>query len=248
MKINLLKRLLRSKAANLIAAFLMLNSANAATVYWNNDNGYGDRSWSDDYNWNGGSPTSMDNALIMGTEWNISLDNMPIVNTANNFADQIYVRRGAGISITTNGSLLAKDLITGLDGNSNVVDISGGLLTLTGILNLGAGGYDGKVNISNGSLVANSLSINTLGGAGINIGQSGTFVIEYTAANLNNINYWIGVNAITADGGTGIVNVNTTTYADKIVLSAIPEPSIYASFGIGLITLLSVRNFNKKRI
>ena len=239
------------KALSLIAAAFIATAASntqATTVYWNNDNGYGDRTWSDDYNWNGGAPTSQDNALIMGTEWNISLNNMPIVNSANNFANQIYVRAGAGISIVTDGLLTANDLITGLDGNSNVVDISGGLLTLTGILNLGAGGHDGKVNISGGSLVTKGLSINTIGGAGVNIGQSGVFVVEYTAANLSNINYWIGVNAITANGGTGIVDVNTTTYADKIVLSAIPEPSIYASFGMGLVALISVHRFNKKRI
>jgi hypothetical protein len=235
----------------IVAAIILVtqsNKASAGTVYWNNDNGTGDRSWSVTSNWNGGVPTSADTALIMGTEWSISLANMPIVNTANNFANQIYVRAGAGLSVTTGGSLTATDLITGgAEGNSNVVDIAGGgLITLSGLLNLGAGGNDGKVNISNGSLLANSLSINMAGGAGMNIGALGSFVAA--SSNLGNINYWIANNGITANSGAAgwSLNVDTTSQAGKVVVTAVPEPTTLASLGMGLVLLAATRGLRKK--
>ena len=217
------------------ALILLAQGENAsADVYWNNNNGSGDRSWSVSSNWNGGAPTSGDTALIMGTEWSISLANMPVVSTANNFANQIYVRSGAGLSIAAGGLLNATDLITGINGNSNVVDISGGgQVTLSGILNLGAGGYDGKVNISNGSLLANNLSINTTGGAGMNIGRNGSFVLTANAANLDKINYWVAANAITANSGAAGWRINVdTTQAGKIVLTALSGYSSWARINV----------------
>ena len=229
------------------ALILVAQSENAsADVYWNNNNGSGDRSWSVWSNWNGGAPSSGDTALIMGTEWGITLANMPVVSTANNFANQIYVRAGAGLSVTTGGLLTATDLITGINGTSNVVDISGGgQITLSGYLNLGAGGYDGKVNISNGSLLANNLSIYSTGGAGMNIGANGSFIAP--VSNLGNINYWVAANAITANSGAAgwRINVDTASQAGKVVVTAVPEPSTFASFGMGLALLLATRNFRR---
>jgi hypothetical protein len=241
-----MKQILSGIVATIIL-ITQIEKAGASTVYWNNDNGSGDRSWSVSSNWLGGAPSSGDTALIMGTEWLINSANMPIVSTANNFANQIYVRAGAGLSITTGGLLSATDLITGINGTSNVVDISGGgQITLSGILNLGAGGYDGKVNISNGSLLANNLSINTTGGAGMNIGANGSFIAP--VSNLDNINAWIGGNAITANSGAAgwRINVDTTSQAGKVVVTAIPEPSTFASFGMGLALLVATRSFRRK--
>ena len=236
--------------SGMLAAIMLVSQvekASAVTVYWNNNNGSGDRSWSVSSNWNGGAPTSGDTALIMGTEWGITLANMPVVSTANNFANQIYVRAGAGLSITTGGLLNATDLITGINGTSNVVDISGGgQITLSGMLNLGAAGYDGKVNISNGSLLTQNLSINSSGGAGINIGANGSFIAD--ASNLGNINYWVAANAITANGGEAgwRINVDQTSQAGKVVVTAVPEPSTFASFGMGLALLVANRSFRRK--
>jgi len=234
----------------MVAAILLVSQvekASAVTVYWNNNNGSGDRSWSVSSNWNGGAPNSGDTALIKGTEWGITLLNMPIVSTANNFANQIYIRSGAGLSVTAGGLLNATDLITGQNGNSNVVDISGGgQITLSGILNLGVGNYDGKVNISNGSLLANGLSINSTGGAGINIGANGSFVAA--ASNLGNINYWVANNNITANSGAAgwRINVDTTSQAGKVVVTAVPEPTTLASLGMGLMLLVATRSLRKK--
>lgn len=236
--------------SGMVATILLVSQvekASAVTVYWNNNNGSGDRSWSVSSNWNGGAPNSGDTAVIMGTDWGITLLNMPIVSTANNFANQIYVNKGAALSVTTGGLLNATDLITGIDGTSNVVDISGGgQITLSGILNLGAGGYDGKVNISNGSLLANNLSINSGGGAGMNIGANGSFIAA--ASNLGAINYWVANNNITANGGAAgwRINVDTTSQAGKVVVTAVPEPSTFASFGMGLALLVANRSFRRK--
>ena len=241
-----MKHILSKITAAILFVAPMYN-ASATTVYWNNNNGAGDRSWSVSSNWNGGKPTSGDTALIMGTEWSISLANMPIVSTANNFANQIYIRSGAGLSVTAGGLLNATDLITGQNGNSNVVDISGGgQITLSGILNLGVGNYDGKVNISNGSLLANGLSINSTGGAGINIGANGSFVAA--ASNLGNINYWVANNNITANSGAAgwRINVDTTSQAGKVVVTAVPEPTTLASLGMGLVLLVATRSLRKK--
>jgi len=236
--------------SGMVATILLVSQvekASAVTVYWNNNNGSGDRSWSVSSNWNGGAPNSGDTAVIMGTDWGITLLNMPIVSTANNFANQIYVNKGAALSVTTGGLLNATDLITGIDGTSNVVDISGGgQITLSGILNLGAGGYDGKVNISNGSLLANNLSINSGGGAGMNIGANGSFIAA--ASNLGAINYWVANNNITANGGAAgwRINVDTTSQAGKVVVTAVPEPSTFASFGMGVALLVANRSFRRK--
>ncbi len=228
-----------------------MHNASATVVYWNNNNGAGDRSWSVSSNWSGGAPTRADTAFIMGTEWNFTSGNMPIVSTANNYADQIYVRSGAGLSVVAGGLLTATDLITGQNGASNVVDISGGgRITLSGYLNLGAGAFDGKVNISNGSLLANNLTINSTGGAGMNIGTNGSFVLTSSAQNISNLNYWIDNNIITANSGAAgwSVNLDTTSQAGKLVVTAVsvPEPSTLASLGMGLVLLVATRGLRKK--
>jgi len=129
-----------------------------------------------------------------------------------------------------------------------VTDVSGGLLQAGNLL-LGNGGFDGKINISGGNVVANYLSINVGGGALMNIGANGSFVAA--ASNLGNINYWINNNAILAENGTAgwAINVDTTSQSGKVVLTAmntVPEPSTFASFGMGLALLVATRSFRRK--
>jgi len=223
-----------------------------ADVNWNNNNGYapgGDRDWSNPYNWLGGAPSYDVTAIVQ--PWNIPA-NFPIVSTSGNFAGSIYLAENAALRIASQGVLTATSLITGQWGNSGVVDVSGGQLNLKNLY-LGNGAHDGKLNISAGIVAADYLSINTSGGALVNIGSNGSFMLA--VSNLDNVNYWISNNAIQAAGGASgwSVNVDTTTQSGKVILTAvsasataIPEPGTFGTLGLGLILLGGTRIIRRK--
>ena len=75
---------------------------------------------------------------------------------------------------------------------------------------------------------------------------NGAFIAA--ASNLVNINYWIANNNITANGGAAgwRINVDDTSIAGKVVVTAVPEPSTFASFGMGLALLVATRSFRRK--
>jgi len=238
--------------SGIVAAIILVTQINKASadVYWNNNNGNppgGDRSWGDANNWIGGSPENASPANAIVKPWP-NLQQMPIVNTLDNMANQVYLTEGSSLSVVQGGSLLVNAYVTGQWNNCGVTDVSGGLLQAGNLL-LGNGGFDGKINISGGNVVANYLSINVGGGALMNIGANGSFVAA--ASNLGNINYWINNNAILAENGTAgwAINVDTTSQSGKVVLTAmntIPEPSTFASFGMGLALLVATRSFRRK--
>jgi len=238
--------------SGIVAAIILVTQINKASadVYWNNNNGNppgGDRSWGDANNWIGGSPAAASPANAIVKPWP-NLQQMPIVNTLGNTANQVYLTEGSSLSVVQGGSLLVNAYVTGQWNNCGVTDVSGGLLQAGNLL-LGNGGFDGKINISGGNVVANYLSINVSGGALMNIGANGSFVAA--ANNLGNINYWINNNAILAENGTAgwAINVDTTSQSGKVVLTAmstIPEPSTFASFGMGLALLVATRSFRRK--
>ena len=225
----------------------------SADVYWNNNNGSapgGDRSWGNAANWSGGplpSAAGAGNAVVK--PWP-NLTQMPIVNTLGNTADQVYLTEGSSLSVVAGGSLLVNSYVTGQWNNCGVTDVSGGLLQ-AGSLLMGGSGFDGKINISGGSIVTDYLSINTGGGALINIGTNGSFIAA--ASNLVNINYWINNNAIRAQDGLAgwAINVDTASQAGKVVLTAVnvasvPEPSTFATLGTGLVLLCATRSLRRR--
>ena len=238
--------------SGIVATIILVTQINKASadVYWNNNNGSapgGDRSWGNANNWIGGSPAAASPANAIVKPWP-NLQQMPIVNTLGNTANQVYLTEGSSLSVVQGGSLLVNAYVTGQWNNCGVTDVSGGLLQAGNLL-LGNGGFDGKINISGGNVVANYLSINVSGGALMNIGANGSFVAA--ANNLGNINYWINNNAILAENGTAgwAINVDTTSQSGKVVLTAmstIPEPSTFASFGMGLALLVATRSFRRK--
>jgi len=238
--------------SGIVATIILVTQINKASadVYWNNNNGSapgGDRSWGNANNWIGGSPAAASPANAIVKPWP-NLQQMPIVNTLGNTANQVYLTEGSSLSVVTGGSLLVNSYVTGQWYNCGVTDVSGGLLQAGNLL-LGNGGFDGKINISGGNVVANYLSINVSGGALMNIGANGSFVAA--ANNLGNINYWINNNAILAENGTAgwAINVDTTSQSGKVVLTAmntVPEPSTFASFGMGLALLVATRSFRRK--
>jgi hypothetical protein len=230
------------------AALFAMSQAARADVYWNNNNGVspgGDRNWANAANWIGGLPSAPGAGNAIVKPWNTPAS-FPLVSTTGNTANDIYIDIGASLGVT-GGDLSASTLVTGIWGNSGVVDVSGGRLNLSGYLNLGAGSYDGDVSISGGTITAPGLSINTLGGASMDISGSGSFVTDIS--NLGNINYWVGHNDITADGGAPgwTVNIDTVSQPGSVVLSAvmIPEPSTFALCGsAGGLCLLMYRRRN----
>ena len=209
-------------AVTTVAAFsLVLQSAHAA-VYWN---GSVSSDWAETSNWSGGLPSTSGagDAIINPGSPNVK----PVISTpVAATVGQTYVSIGAGLQVTTGGSLTTVSLITGIWGHSDVVDVSGGSLTISDNFLLGYSGYDGKMNISGGTVTANNLSINMGGGAKMNLGGSGAFIAP--VSNLGNINYWIANNAIIAGNGASgwSVNVDTTSNAGNVVLTAVPEPSV----------------------
>ena len=128
-----------------------------ADVYWN---GSVDADWANAANWTGGVPSQpgVGNAIINPG----SPNSTPTVSTlGNTTVGQIYVSINAGLTVT-DGSLASSDLVTGLWGDSGLVSVSGGRLSLSGYLNMSPGGnYDGDVSISGGSLESAALSIDT---------------------------------------------------------------------------------------
>lgn len=204
----------------LAAVALFLETAGAA-VYWN---GTLSSDWADVNNWTGGLPSDPlagDAVVNPGTTFVTPVVSTSVAPTVG----QTYISTNAGLSVVSGGQLTTVSLVTGQFGNSNVVDVSGGQLNITSNLLLGNSGYDGKINISGGSVTASNLSINTGGGARMNLGGSGSFIAPIS--NLGNVNYWIANNAITAyDGAPGwSVNVDTVSQPGNLVLTAIPEPS-----------------------
>jgi hypothetical protein len=242
----------------------------SADVTWNNNNGSapgGDRSWGNAANWLGGSPSAPGAGNAIVKPWP-NLTQMPIVNTLGNTADQVYLTEGSSLSVVQGGSLLVNAYVTGQWNNVGVTDVSGGLLQ-TGNLLVGSGSFDGDINISGGNIVANFLEIKTAGGAkfdisggtvsantfsiynpgggaGMNIGANGSFVAAISQ--LGNINYWINNQSITANNGLAgwTLNVDTASQAGKLVVTAVPEPSTFASFGMGLALLVATRSFRRK--
>ena len=224
-------------AAILVAT---ITSSASADVFWN---GSFSGNWSTAANWTGGLPSAggAGNAVINpGAPFAT-----PTVTTlGNTTVGQTYLSIGGGLNIVS-GSLSTVDLITGIWGNSAAVSVTGGLLNIGNVLNMGAGGFDGDVNISGGTVTAPNLSINTLGGAGMDISGTGSFITS--AGQFGNVTYWIGNNNITANGGAvgWAVNVDSLTQPGSLVLTAVsvPEPGLATLLGLGLTCVA----FSKKR-
>jgi len=184
-----------------------------ADVYWN---GGVDADWANAANWTGGSPSQVgaSNAIVNPGSPNAT----PTVSTlGNTTVGQIYVSINAGLNVT-GGSLNSSDLVTGIWGNSGVVSVSDGRLTLSSYLNMGAGGFDGDVSISGGTLESSALSIKTTGGARMSITGTGSYVTS--SSQLGNVSYWVAHQAIVTSGAGRYVNIDTTTQPEKLVLTS----------------------------
>jgi hypothetical protein len=196
-----------------------------ADVSWN---GSASSDWSIAANWSGGSPSdaAAGNTVITSGSPNA----VPVVGTMGNKAiGQVYIGSGGGLNVSSGGQLTMTDLVTGAHGNSGGVIVTGGLMTMSGHLNLGAGGKDGKIDISGGIVQCSVLSINSTGGAAMNISDKGTFITA--RSQLDNVKYWVAHNIIKAHNGAAgwSINVDTTTDPGKVILTAVPPKAAAAS-------------------
>lgn len=215
------------KIALTITALVGASLVAQADVYWG---GYVSADWSDPDNWAAGFPTNAGagNAII-----NAGAYPCVVSNSGNYTVDGVYVSiSGASLSVTNGGALsIATTLVTGVWGASAPVDVSG-QLNMGGYLNIGAGGFDGDVRVFGGGTVESAaLSINSTGGAKLDVGTNGTFITAYSQ--LGNVNYWIANNAITAsDNAPGwSLDVDTNSMPGKLILtSSYTTPSASTNF------------------
>jgi hypothetical protein len=191
----------------------------AADTVWN---GIASNNWASPGNWNGGILPSIPgtgNAIINPGTFD------PTVSTSGNTTvGQLYLSTNTALNIVAGGGLsVATDLVSGVWGNSRPITVSGGTLTMGGYLNLGpVAPYVGKINITGGTVTAAHLSLGNPN-AKMDISGTGKFILT-TATEIGNVNYWLGANMITAYGGAGTINVDTTTNPTKIILTATIVP------------------------
>lgn len=215
----------RVVAASLVCAALlcgMQSPVMAGTVYWA---GTVSTEWTESSNWVGSVPPSAGDTVIL----NQGSPYTPVVSsTGLSTTGQIYLGVTGGLNVFPGGALSLTDFITGNWGNSSGTIVTGGQMSMSGLLNLGAGGFDGKVDISGGIVESAALSININGGAGMNISASGKYITDISQ--LGNVNYWVSNNIIKANNGAPgwSVVVDTTTDPTKVMLTVVPEPSVTA--------------------
>lgn len=214
------------------AAWCSVQAPVQADVYWA---GTVSTDWTNSANWSGGVPptTGVNVVLNQGSPYT------PVVSTSGNpTTGQIYLGVGGGLNMFPGSVLSMSDFITGNWGNSGGTIVTGGQMNMSGYLNLGAGGFDGKIDISGGVVQSAALSINSSGGAGMNISGSGKYVTDISQ--LGNVNYWVANSIIKANNGAPgwSVVVDTTTDPTKVMLTVVPEPSVTALAAAGVVAVL----------
>lgn len=232
----------RVVAASLVCAALlcgMQSPVMAGTVYWA---GTVSTAWTDSSNWVGSVPPSAGDTVIL----NQGSPYTPVVSsTGLSTTGQIYLGVTGGLNVFPGGALSLTDFITGNWGNSSGTIVTGGQMSMSGLLNLGAGGFDGKVDISGGIVESAALSINSSGGAGMNISASGKYITDISQ--LGNVNYWVSNNIIRANNGAPgwSVVVDTTTDPTKVMLTVVPEPSVTA-LAVAGVAMVAMRRLRRR--
>lgn len=226
-------------ACGACVVWLSLTVAQAGTVYWT---GVTSTAWTDASNWSANTPPAAGDTVIL----NAGSPYTPVVSTSGNVTTgQIYVSIGGGLNVFSGGNLAMSDLVTGNWGNSGGVIVTGGQMTMSGYLNLGAGGYDGKIAISGGTVQSAALSINSTGGAGMDISGSGKYTTDISQ--LNNVNYWVTNNIIKANNGAPgwTIKVDTITDPSKVTLTAVPEPATFVLAALGAVAVALRRRLRR---
>ena len=228
-------------------ASLFLSASARADVYWV---GWNSTDWADPINWwdtvlgvnqlptaSGSGPAIINPG--QGTPPSVPAGLCPVVSTLGNTTfGQLYISIGAGLSVVSGGQLsVGSDLVTGVWGNSLPLEVTGGELNIAGYLNISpvnvyGTNYVGHVNISGGTVTAGNLTIGASTNAIIDLSGTGKFVT--VIGQLGNVSYWVNnSHNITAYGGTGTVNIDTTTNPGHIILTAVAAAPITTRYWNG---------------
>jgi len=210
-----------------------------ADVYWS---GTASTDWTNSANWVNGVPPTTGVTVVL----NQGSPYTPVVSTSGNpTTGQIYLGVNGGLNVFPGGALSMTDFVTGNWGNSSGTIVTGGQMNMSGYLNLGAGGYDGKIDISGGVVESAALSINSTGGAAMNISGGGKYITAISQ--LGNVNYWVNNNIIKANNGAPgwSVVVDTTTDPTKVMLTVVPEPSVTALGAVGM-AVVALRRLRRR--
>lgn len=209
----------------LLAVTLIFARPARADVYWG---GVIDTNWANLANWGfDGTVDTVGNPATANGNIIINAGNNPCVvfTPGNSSSHDCYISVGVGLTILSGGQLTnGGNFITGQFGNSLPVNVSG-QQTVDGYLLLGNGGYAGSMNIfSGGSVQSAHLSINSTGGAQLNVSTNGSYTTQFS--DLGNVNYWIANNAIVANGNAPgwAIDVNTNIYPGFVLLTAVYTP------------------------
>lgn len=221
--------------AGVATALLATAGAARAAAYWG---GVYDSDWANTNNWfgDGGVPANPANA---GGATVINPGSYPcIVSTTGNTTSGDCYLSVTGLSVTNGGALtIGINFITGQWNDCLPVDVTG-LLTVQGTLYIGNGAKDGDIAIADGgTVISKGLSINTAGGAKMNITGTGIYITTNTQ--LGNVTYWVANNAITANGNaigwsinvdTNYVDSNSTSNKLKLTAVYTAPPAVSTNF------------------
>jgi hypothetical protein len=147
----------------------------------------------------------------------------------------IGYNNNAVMSVEDGGSAsFGTHLWIGFDpGSDGTLNLSGGSVSVSGMVGLGWNGGTGTVNVNGGSLnLAQFDATSSIQGASV-LNVTGTGMVVITGNHLDSVNNYVSSGRITADGGAGTVVVNynnlrlgkTTIYA--LGATIIPEQTVW---------------------
>ena len=118
-------------------------------------------------------------------------------------------------------------------GATGTVNMTGGELITARGLQLGANNGVGHIQLDGGVISSGSLFISTI--SSIDITGSGVLTVAGDVSTDPTILGYISSNLLTANGGTGVVNINYDSNINKTLFTAIPEPCTLAFLGMGVL-------------
>lgn len=181
--------------------------------------------------------TASFNGDVFGPEWGMTLNvaGGSFTSLGFVFAPIGAVANPSTINVSSGGYLEVGELLVGDNWWFNTAP--GVNLNITGNSTVKARGWTwigGKINLTSGTLdIGGNVNLNASAqnNAQVDIG-GGTWIVR--GANISaNVATWIGSGQLTAYGGGGTINVDTTTLPGGTIITAVvPEPSSFVLFGL----------------